>query len=133
MFERHVFVCTSGDWCPTVDGDGLGVHAGLKARAAEAGLADRVRVNRSGCFSQCGNGPMVVVYPEGVWYAAVSPADAAEIVDSHLVRGEPVERLRFRPSTVGSHSLERDPGGRPIGRSAPWPTVGRDEAEADAP
>jgi (2Fe-2S) ferredoxin len=125
LFERHVFVCTSGEWCPTVDGDGLGVHASLKARVADAGLADRVRVNKSGCFSQCGNGPMVVVYPEGIWYAAVSPADAREIVEHHLVGGEPVERLRFRPATPGAHELERDPDGRPIGRTAPWPTPGR--------
>ena len=128
MFQRHVFVCTSGEWCPTVDGDGLGVHAALKARVADAGLAGRVRVNHSGCFSQCGNGPMVVVYPEGIWYAAVSPADAAEIVESHLIGGEPVERLRFRPTTPGAHKLERDPDGRPIGRGASWPSPGRTQA-----
>ena len=125
LFERHVFVCTSGEWCPAVDGDGLGVHAALKAHVNDAGLADRVRVNKSGCFSQCGNGPMVVVYPEGIWYAAVSPADAGEIVERHLASGQPVERLRFRPATPGSHELERDPDGRPIGRTAPWPTPGR--------
>jgi (2Fe-2S) ferredoxin len=122
IYERHVFVCTAGEWCPAVDGDGLGVHAALKAAANAAGLAGRVRINRSGCFSQCGNGPMVVVYPEGVWYAAVSPADAVEIVEQHLVAGVPVERLQFRPGTVGAHKLERDADGRPIGRSAPWPT-----------
>jgi (2Fe-2S) ferredoxin len=124
IYERHVFVCTAGEWCPAVDGDGLGVQAALKAEVEAAGLAGRMRVNRSGCFSQCGNGPMVVVYPEGVWYAAVSPADAREIVNSHLVRGEPVERLRFSPGTPGSHKLERDRDGRPIGRTAPWPTPG---------
>ena len=126
VYERHVFVCTAGEWCPAVDGDGLGVHAALKAEAETAGLGHEVRVNRSGCFSQCGNGPMVVVYPEGVWYAAVSPADAAEIVSRHLVGGEPVERLRFRPGSPGAHKLERDADGRPIGRSGPWPTPGRD-------
>jgi (2Fe-2S) ferredoxin len=127
IYERHVFVCTAGEWCPAVDGDGLGVHAALKAQAEAAGLGGRVRINRSGCFSQCGNGPMVVVYPEGVWYAAVSPADAREIVDRHLVHGEPVERLRFAPGTPGAHKLERDTDGRPIGRSAPWPTPGRSD------
>jgi (2Fe-2S) ferredoxin len=129
VFERHVFVCTSGEWCPTVDGDGIGVHATLKEAVAKAGLGDRVRINRSGCFSQCGNGPMVVVYPEGVWYCAVSPADASEIVERHLLSGEPVERLRFRPATMGAHKLERDADGRPIGRSNSWPTPGRTEPE----
>ena len=121
VYERHVFVCTRGEWCPSVDGDGLGVHAALKAGVRAAGMADRVRVNHSGCFSQCGNGPMLVVYPEGVWYAAVTPADVGEIIESHLVRDEPVTRLRYEPSTPGSHQLDREDDGRPIGRAAPWP------------
>ena len=43
IYERHCFVCTSGDWCGTIDGDGLGVHARLKALVKERGLGDRVR------------------------------------------------------------------------------------------
>jgi (2Fe-2S) ferredoxin len=39
---------------------------------------------------------MIVVYPEGVWYAKVKPGDVSEIVEEHLVAGRPVERLRFR-------------------------------------
>jgi (2Fe-2S) ferredoxin len=124
VFERHVFVCTRGEWCPSVDGDGIGVHAALKAGARESGLAGRVRINHAGCFSQCGNGPMAVVYPDAVWYAALTPADADEIVREHLVGGRPVERLRYDPSTMGSHQLEREPDGRPIGRTAPWPAGG---------
>src|SRR5690348_13887445 len=58
IWERHVFVCTSGKHCPAVDGDGLGVHARLKALVKEAGLGARVRVNHSGCLDQCGHGPM---------------------------------------------------------------------------
>lgn len=121
VYARHVFVCTRGEWCPSIDGDGLGVHAALKAGVRAAGLADRVRVNHAGCFSQCGNGPMVVVYPDAVWYAAVTPADVDEIIASHLINGEPVSRLRYEPPTGGSHQLERDANGRPIGRAAPWP------------
>ena len=123
VYERHVFVCTRGEWCPSVDGDGIGVHAALKAAVRAAGLAGRVRVNHSGCFSQCGNVPMAVVYPEGIWYAALTPADAAEILERHLLHGEPVERLRYDPPRGGSHELEREPDGRPIGRAGPWPAA----------
>jgi NADP-reducing hydrogenase subunit HndC len=121
VFEKHLFVCTRGEWCPSIDGDGIGVHAALKEAVREAGLADRVRVNHAGCFSQCGNGPMAVVYPDGVWYAALTPGDAAEIVNSHLLGGEPVERRRYDPDTMGAHKLERDADGRPRGRRTPWP------------
>jgi (2Fe-2S) ferredoxin len=121
VFEKHVFVCTRGEWCPSIDGDGLGVHAALKQALRDAGLADHMRVNHAGCFSQCGNGPMAVVYPDGVWYAALTPQDAAEIVESHLIRDTPVERLRYEPKTLGAHKLEREADGRPIGRRAPWP------------
>jgi (2Fe-2S) ferredoxin len=121
VFEKHLFVCTRGEWCPSIDGDGIGVHAALKEAVREAGLADRVRVNHAGCFSQCGNGPMAVVYPDGVWYASLTPGDAAEIVNSHLLGGEPVEGLRYDPDTMGAHKLERDADGRPRGRRTPWP------------
>jgi (2Fe-2S) ferredoxin len=122
VFERHVFVCTRGEWCPAIDGDGLGVHARLKALVKARGLGERIRINHAGCFSQCGNGPMAVVYPDGVWYAALTPADADEIVERHLVGGEPVERLRYDPETMGAHKLDREADGWPIGRRAPWPS-----------
>lgn len=121
VYERHVFVCTSGEWCPRIDGDGIGVRSALKDAVKAAGLSDRVRVNHAGCFSQCGNGPMAVVYPDEVWYAALTPEDAAEIAREHLAEGRPVERLRYRPATMGAHKLERDVDGRPIGRTTPWP------------
>jgi (2Fe-2S) ferredoxin len=126
IWEKHVFVCTSGDWCPTVDGDGLGVHARLKQLVAQAGLKGRVRVNKSGCLDQCGNGPMVVVYPEAVWYWGVRVEDIEEIVREHLVGGRPVERLRYR-NTPGKNKLPRDDQGRPIGRPTRVEHVGEAE------
>lgn len=115
IFERHVFVCTGGDWCATLDGDGLGVHARLKKAVKEAGLTGRVRINHAGCLDQCGYGPMIVIYPDTVWYWGVQPDDVDEIVREHLQGGRPVERLRYR-NTPGKHKLKRDREQRPLGR-----------------
>lgn len=109
QFEKHVFVCTSGAWCPAIDGDGLGVHARLKELVARAGLKGKVRVNHAGCLDQCGHGPMVVVYPEDVWYGRVSVDDCAEIVRAHLAGGTPVERLRY-VAPPGANKIPRAEG-----------------------
>lgn len=116
IWEKHVFVCTGGKWCPAVDGDGLEVHARLKELVKRASLGARVRVNHAGCFDQCGYGPLIVVYPENVWYAHVKPEDVDEIVRAHLIGGVPVERLRYR-ATPGKHKLPRDASGHVIASS----------------
>jgi (2Fe-2S) ferredoxin len=57
-------------------------------------------VNKAGCLDRCAGGPVAVVYPEAVWYHYVDQEDIDEIVESHLMRGEIVERLVL-PPTVG--------------------------------
>ena len=113
LFEKHIFVCTSGSWCAQVDGDGLGVHTRLKKLVGEADLPYSVRVNHSGCLDQCGFGPMIVVYPDNVWYAGVTPEDVDEIVQSHIIGGVPVARLVYR-NHPGKNKLPRDDEKRPI-------------------
>jgi (2Fe-2S) ferredoxin len=108
QYERHVFVCTTGSTCPT-QGDTDGFVRALRAEAARAGLHERVRINKAGCFSQCGHGPMMIVYPEDVWYAGVRAEDLEEIVRSHLIGGRPVERLRYHPAKPGSNVLAKAP------------------------
>jgi (2Fe-2S) ferredoxin len=100
QYEKHVFVCTTGSTCPT-QGDTEAYVKLMRTEVAKAGLHVQIRVNKSGCFSQCGNGPMIVVYPEDVWYSHVKPEDLPEIVQSHLIAGKPVERLRYRPGKPG--------------------------------
>ena len=67
-----------------------------RAVGARPELWGRVAVTSCGCLGPCFEGPNLVVYPEGVWYAAVGAADAQEIVDRHLAAGEIVERLRYQ-------------------------------------
>lgn len=93
QYRHHVFVCTSGKHCP-LDG-AAAVHAILKSGVSEHGLKGVVRVNHAGCMNQCGHGPMVVVYPDDVWYAGVDEAGARRIVEEHLVGGEPVAAYRY--------------------------------------
>jgi (2Fe-2S) ferredoxin len=104
QYEKHVFVCTTGSTCPT-QGDTEAYVKLMRAEVAKAGLHVQIRVNKSGCFSQCGNGPMIVVYPEDVWYAGVRVEDLPEIVQSHLVGGKPVERLRYQPGKPGPNVI----------------------------
>jgi (2Fe-2S) ferredoxin len=99
-FEHHVFVCHNvrpeGAPRPSCTRDGKSdLHTELQQQVKAAGLATQVRINKAGCLDQCEHGPMVVVYPGGVWYARVQPGDAADIVQEHLVGGRPVERLRI--------------------------------------
>ena len=92
QYRLHVFVCTGGDTCPT-QGDVEGFVKYLRGEAVKAGLTDEVRINKAGCFSQCGHGPMMVVYPDNVWYGGVRPEDLEEIFQTHLREGRAVERL----------------------------------------
>ena len=88
QYVHHVFVCTSGKTCPLAGS--VEVHAALKKAVAAAGIRNTIRVNHAGCMNQCGHGPMVVVYPDDIWYAAVDEAGARRIVEEHLLGGRVV-------------------------------------------
>ena len=94
QYKYHVFVCTSGKTCPKEGAEA--VHATLKRAVKDAGLKRVVRVNHAGCMNQCGSGPMVVVYPEDVWYSGVDVRGALRIVREHILGGQPVEAYRYR-------------------------------------
>ena len=58
------------------------------------GLFGQLQITRTGCLGACGQGPVVLVYPDAVMYGEVSAADVVEIVEDHVIGGQPVERLR---------------------------------------
>ena len=113
-FEVHIFVCTSGGTCPHQGA--AEVHAFLKEAVLRAKLKAKVRVNHAGCLDQCGHGPMVVIYPENVWYSHIGVKDAEAIFAQHILGGRPVDHLRFKSPSPGAHKLARDPDGKPIER-----------------
>ena len=99
-FERHVFFCLNrredGRAC-CADHGAEALQGYAKQRVKELGLSGegKVRINKAGCLDRCDLGPVAVVYPEAVWYTFVDRQDIDEIIDSHLVKGVPVERLRL--------------------------------------
>jgi (2Fe-2S) ferredoxin len=108
QYAKHVFVCTFGPWCKR-DGDTDAIVKRLKRGLAAAGLTGRVRINKAGCFNQCGHGPMVVIYPQDRWYAGVTPDDADELVSQELVSDKPVLRLLYRAGPGDNKELSRYP------------------------
>jgi (2Fe-2S) ferredoxin len=104
-YERHVFFCLNerdnGEACCTQQRAQAGFDR-CKSQAKKLGLlgAGKLRVNRAGCLDRCAGGPVAVVYPEAVWYTYVDEHDIDEIVQSHLVNGQVVERLLL-PADVG--------------------------------
>jgi sirohydrochlorin cobaltochelatase len=87
--EKHVAVCTN----QTCGADGAPAVLERLRQAARDSEACDARITRSSCLGRCGEGPMVAVYPDGVWYGGLDPDDADDIVADHLDRGRIVSEL----------------------------------------
>ncbi|UPT97287.1 (2Fe-2S) ferredoxin domain-containing protein [Bradyrhizobium barranii subsp. apii] len=74
-----------------IESQGLN-DVGFTMSASRCRLHD-VGFTVAGCLGFCNSGPLMVVYPDGVWYRATTPEDVDEIVNSHLVQGKRVDRL----------------------------------------
>lgn len=97
-YQKHVFMCTNQKpdnkrCCANQGGEAFVAH--MRDALLERSLhgPGKVRVSKSGCLGRCSEGPCVVIYPEGVWYTYATCEDLDEIIDSHLLRNTPVERL----------------------------------------
>ena len=92
-YQHHVFVCINQ--CHDRGSAGIQEYAKKRLKALDMNGYGKVRMNKAGCLDRCEEGPVMVIYPEGVWYTYVDQQDVDEIIDSHLVGGKVVERLKI--------------------------------------
>jgi len=97
-FEYHVFFCLNQreegeDCCMNKGAEAAFNHMKLRVKKLGLNGSGKVRINRAGCLDRCSEGPLLVVYPQAIWYTFVDNEDIDEIIDTHLVNGNIVSRL----------------------------------------
>jgi (2Fe-2S) ferredoxin len=99
-FEKHIFICEN----KRPEGHPRGccseknspeIKELFKKRIKELGVNTNVRANSAGCLDACEHGVTVVVYPEQIWYGKVTVDDVEEIIQEHIIKNIPVERLKI--------------------------------------
>ena len=100
FFEKHFFCCINKrpesnpkGCCSLKDSEKLQIE--LKKKIKDLKLNKKIRINKSGCLDRCELGPVMVIYPEGVWYSFKNSVDIDEILNSHLLNNKVVERLKI--------------------------------------
>ncbi|MFQ5995193.1 MAG: ferredoxin [Acidiferrobacterales bacterium] len=99
-YRHHVFFCVNQreegkTCCANCGSPRMREYVKAKIKAMNLAGKGRIRINMSGCLDRCEEGPIVVVYPEGIWYTYVDEQDLDEIIQEHLVHGRVVDRLRI--------------------------------------
>ncbi len=98
--EHVVFLCNGGG-CQRRGAEAI--TAAVRARIAARGYCERVHTIKTRCVNPCEHGPVVIVYPHGVWYGPVTLEGVSALVDQHLIDGRIVEPLAFH-TTIPGHS-----------------------------
>jgi (2Fe-2S) ferredoxin len=99
-YRHHVFFCCNQrqppeKCCANAGAADMQKYAKQRVKALGISGPGEVRINKAGCLDRCEEGPVIVVYPEAVWYTYVDESDIDEIIDRHIVGGEVVERLKI--------------------------------------
>ena len=100
FYKHHVFFCLNKrdapeNCCACHGAEKMQAYAKKRIKELRLGGEGKVRINKAGCLDRCELGPVMVVYPEEVWYTYVDQSDIDEIIDRHVVGGEVVERLKI--------------------------------------
>lgn len=96
----HILVC-GGTGCHASESESLLSH--LKAIVADKGLDKEIQVIATGCFGFCEKGPIVKIMPDNTFYTQVTPADAREIIEEHIIKGRKVSRLLYQDPENKEH------------------------------
>ena len=96
-YEKHVLIC-GGTGC-TSSGSAA-IEKALHEEIDKAGLHDKVQVVKTGCFGLCALGPIMIVYPEGTFYSRISAENIPQIVEEHLIGGNPVKELLYNETVT---------------------------------
>jgi (2Fe-2S) ferredoxin len=99
-FEKHVFFCVNerepdAECCANCGANQMQAYAKERIKALKKNGAGKIRINRAGCLDRCDDGPVMVVYPEAVWYRYVDQVDIEEIIQEHLLNNRVVSRLKI--------------------------------------
>lgn len=99
-YERHVFFCCNqredgAQCCNNRGAQKMREYAKDRVKALKLSGEGKVRINSAGCLDRCEKGPVLVIYPEAVWYTYIDQDDVDEIIAEHLQNGRIVERLRI--------------------------------------
>lgn len=99
FFQKHVFFCTNQreaglDCCNNHGSKAMCGYAKDQVKKLGLNQPGQVRVSSAGCLGRCDEGPVLVVYPDAVWYTYLDESDIDEIISEHVVNGRVVERLR---------------------------------------
>ena len=97
FYKYHVFVCTNKREelmaCAGFDSQNMRDYMKSEMKRLNQYGEGKVRIGQSGCLGRCLSGPVIVVYPQGIWYSYIDKHDIDEIIESHLVNDQIVERL----------------------------------------
>jgi (2Fe-2S) ferredoxin len=99
-FKHHVFFCCNQreageSCCNALGASELQTYAKDRISQLKMKGPGKVRINKAGCLDRCDQGPVMVIYPEAVWYTYVDKEDVEEIIQEHLVNDRIVERLKI--------------------------------------
>ena len=97
-YKHHIFFCLNqredGEPCCSDNGaENMFMYMKSKIKSFDLNGESKVRINRAGCFDRCGEGPLLVIYPEATWYRFIDEQDIDEIIESHIQQGKIVTRL----------------------------------------